>query len=68
MANDNHETVFSVILFIAFAITVSIVITWSRVSEAWRNEAVNTGHAEYYLDSDRDRQWRWKPVVKEIAK
>lgn len=27
-------------------------------SEA-RSEAVEAGHAEYYLDEDNERQWRW---------
>lgn len=26
----------------------------------WRHEAVNQGHAEYYLDENHKRQWRWK--------
>jgi hypothetical protein len=26
-----------------------------------KNEAVKNGKAEYYLDSDNDKQWRWKP-------
>ena len=25
-----------------------------------RDEAVKAGHAEYYLDSHNERQWRWK--------
>lgn len=24
------------------------------------NEAVKRGHAEYYIDKDYERQWRWK--------
>lgn len=27
-------------------------------------QAVRAGHAEYYLDKDNQRQWRWLPVEK----
>ena len=26
----------------------------------WHNEAVKSGHAEYYLDENFNKQWRWK--------
>jgi hypothetical protein len=25
----------------------------------WQYEAVRAGHAEFYLDKDHNRQWRW---------
>ena len=27
------------------------------------DEAVKIGHAEYYLDSEHNRQWRWKARI-----
>jgi len=35
------------------------------VSASWRQEATEKGHAEYYLDKDNERQWRWKEIKKE---
>lgn len=26
----------------------------------WENHTVEAGHAEYYLDNEHTRQWRWK--------
>lgn len=26
----------------------------------WQRKAVEAGHAEYYLDKDNNKQWRWK--------
>jgi hypothetical protein len=28
-----------------------------------RGWAVESGHAEYYLDEDNERQWRWLPTT-----
>lgn len=28
-----------------------------------QNAAVKSGHAEYYLDENNNRQWRWKPAA-----
>ncbi len=27
--------------------------------ESHKDESVKAGHAEYYLDKDNNRQWRW---------
>lgn len=29
-------------------------------NDDWKGKAVNMGHAEYYLDTNHNRQWRWK--------
>lgn len=29
-------------------------------------EAVEAGHAEYYLDENYDKQWRWLPTTQEL--
>lgn len=31
-------------------------------TEQLRAEAVKRGHAEYYLDDNRQRQWRWRDL------
>ncbi len=32
-------------------------------SEAsWKRRAVESGNAEFYLDKDSERQWRWRPA------
>lgn len=28
-----------------------------------QEEAVKTGHAEFYLDQNNERQWRWKQTL-----
>ena len=37
------------------------VIACEGVNGDFKNEAVKLGKAEYYLDKDFNRQWRWKP-------
>jgi hypothetical protein len=29
--------------------------------ESLQNEAIKAGKAEFYLDPNNDKQWRWKP-------
>jgi hypothetical protein len=29
--------------------------------EEWERKTVTDGKAEYYLDKNNERQWRWKP-------
>ena len=31
-----------------------------RTTRTIHDEAVKAGHAEYYLDKDNEKQWRWK--------
>lgn len=33
----------------------------SFLNSGWRREAVDRGKAEYYLDQNQNRQWRWLP-------
>ncbi len=54
-----------VILFIAptllAAIGLTILVTATNVAEQQIiNEAVQSGHAEYFLDAKNKKQWRWK--------
>lgn len=31
----------------------------TATNTGWKNRAVESGHAEFYLDEDNNRQWRW---------
>lgn len=44
------------------AIVPVALLAMGRLDSEWRDEAVKAGHAEYYLDADHNRQWRWKEV------
>jgi len=60
-------------LLINFVVGTAVIwvclICLSGVSDReWRKDAVAAGHAEFYLDKDNNRQWRWLPLDKEGAK
>jgi hypothetical protein len=40
-------------------------ITFFATRGSWEREAVNLGHAEYYLDAEHQRQWRWRTNLNE---
>jgi len=42
------------------SILLTIMITRTTTSEEWREYSVKAGKAEYYLDENNDKQWRWK--------
>jgi len=50
--------IFVFFAFLAFCIGGSEGDRFAR--ESMQDEAVRAGHAEYYLDKDNNRQWRWK--------
>lgn len=33
-----------------------------EVETKWEEATVKLGHAEYYLDENNQRQWRWKEI------
>jgi len=39
---------------------VGFVLTYVFMDNKRRDDAVESGHAEYYLDSKHCKQWRWK--------
>ncbi len=45
-----------VVVFCAFCGGVGTGIEWGR------SQAVDAGHAEYFLDSEHQKMWRWKPI------
>ncbi len=55
----NDDDKFNLICCCIVAVAVGAFVycvTWS----AWERDAVNKDHAEYYLDTNYSRQWRWK--------
>jgi len=55
--------VFVITLTLALvALHVGNALVRSAQSTTWHDQAVEAGYAEYYLDEDNQRQWRWLPV------
>ncbi len=50
--------------FLAVAVCLTAVIVGGLILlfawTVWQRDAVNQGHAEFYLDKDFNRQWRWR--------
>ncbi len=44
----------------ACSILLMVAITGGRSRWVYQDEAVKAGKAEYYLDENNQRQWRWK--------
>jgi hypothetical protein len=49
----------SVIGFIVGALLGALIAVCAMQS-GWQRHAVDTGHAEFYLDENHNKQWRWK--------
>lgn len=47
---------------IVTAMLMSLVFAFSQqqTNRSWRDQIADHGCAEYYLDDNHDRQWRWK--------
>ncbi len=53
----------TVIAFIIGVICYCVVHVALCVGELTiKDEAVKAGHAEYYLDGNNERQWRWRDI------
>lgn len=39
---------------------LAMFVTFELLDAKWRKEAVKQGKAEFYLDENHKRQWRWK--------
>lgn len=51
-------------LFAAIALGTGFItraLADHRDTAAWHADAVKAGKAEYYLDANHERQWRWLP-------
>lgn len=44
---------------VAFTLFTGTLV-WNINTDAWRADAVAHDKAEYYLDKNHERQWRWK--------
>lgn len=45
---------------VAGALIFGFFIGHSSAKGSYRKEAIKRGVAEYYLDENHERQWRWK--------
>lgn len=52
----------AVFLAIVGSLLLGCVVSGLLVSEAWKHEAVELGHARYFLDEEYLRQWEWLPL------
>jgi len=48
-----------VIVICTILATLAVSLPWVQTDYAWREEAVDKGYAEYYLDDKHQVQWRW---------
>ena len=55
--------------YVALAVVAAILIVWGLIMidaaegnmrTKLESESVKAGHAEYYIDKDFNKQWRWK--------
>ena len=42
------------------SIITFVLATGGKPRSVFQDEAVKSGHAEYYLDENNNKQWRWK--------
>lgn len=48
-------------LTVASLVYIGIIVFTGALSKStWQERAVKAGKAEYYLDADNNKQWRWK--------
>ena len=49
-------------MVVILLIVVPVGCIWNvRPASHWKNEAVEAGHAHYYIDENNKRQWEWLP-------
>lgn len=58
------NTIFGIFTLVVIIITALFagLIVQSHCDDHWRDQLTNSGHAEYFLDSDNKRQWRMKEI------
>ncbi len=65
MSSESHQGVallWFVLGFVAGFIAFGLLISWFGLTPRnLREQAIEAGKAEYYLDDKHERQWRWKP-------
>ncbi len=53
------------LLFIVASLLAGFILGTLNGCEHMEIEAVDEGHAEYYIDKYNHREWRWLPIEKE---
>jgi len=54
------EGIWTLVVSIVVSLALGLSILWlSDETHGWRAEAVEAGHAEWYVDDDV-KKWRWK--------
>jgi len=54
-------TTFDIEILWLFSLVISALIASAVTGAVWREQAVEAGHAEYYLNGDH-AVWRWKEI------
>lgn len=53
-----------IILGVIIVLMIIFLLGYGLSSNQQKIKAVESGHAEFYLDKDHNRQWRWNPSCK----
>ena len=61
MKDNNELGVFFAGLVTGILMFMGLLYFTGNTSAQWQDKAVAHGAAEYYLDENYSRQWRWKP-------
>jgi len=48
-----------------FLVICIMIFSYLGARDSMKQEAVKRGHAEYYLNKNNKRKWRWLPTCKE---
>jgi hypothetical protein len=59
MNEEDSNIVFGVLLAsVVWGLLMLAAVSYKNFS--WRNDAIEAGCGEYFLDSANEKQWRWK--------
>ena len=58
LSNEGERFIIGVVFFFIGVLAGSVCV-FNATQSCWRREAVSSGRAEYYLDENHERQWRW---------
>jgi len=47
-------------VFILVALIIGLILGCNVMNSLWEKAAVKAGKAEFYLDADNNKEWRWK--------
>ena len=48
------------LVFILGALILGLLLGVKGMNSVWEKRCVKAGKAEYFLDADNNKQWRWK--------